>query len=288
MIGRPRVSHSQIVRPALQGICAFCFAVLFVLRSLGPASSGSLDLSHYRLTFDERFTSLNISASSSSWNANTRWIAHTPWNGDFGDAVFDNPGPDGPFSLTASGLRITARKDASGRWHSGLVCSVDRDGAGQRGFAQQFGYFEMKAKLPSGPGVWPAFWLVGVNKKSGSSEIDVLEYYGVGPEYYHNVVHLFKDGKDLLSKDNKVKVPRESLTDRYNTFGVLIESDKTTFYLNRNEVWQIDTPPEYHQPMYVLANLALGGGWPIEFTSPVAMDIAYIKVFQAKSRDSVN
>jgi hypothetical protein len=44
-----------------------------------------------------------------------RWIAHTPWNGDFGDAVFADPGPNGPFSLKDGALQITARRDRAGR-----------------------------------------------------------------------------------------------------------------------------------------------------------------------------
>jgi hypothetical protein len=265
--------------------CAAGIACLAVLTFAQAAYSQQLDLSRFVLTFDENFESLDISAAG----PNARWTAHTPWHGDFGDAVFDNPGPDGPFKVTPQGLQIVARKDASGRWHSGLICSVDKDGRGQHGFSQQFGYFEMKAKLPAGPGVWPAFWLIGVDKKESASEIDVIEYYGAFPEYYHNVVHLFKDGKDLLAKDNLVRIPRNSLVDRYNTYGVLVDPENTTFYLNRSKVWQIATPPQYHQPMYILANLALGGGWPINrLASPAVMEIAYIRVFQVNNQNSGN
>jgi beta-glucanase (GH16 family) len=260
-------------------ICAAWFAIGI---SSNKAFAQALDLSGYELTFNEEFKTLDISAHG----PHTRWTAHTPWHGDFGDAVFDNPGPDGPFELTPDGLRIVARKDADGKWRSGLICSVDRDGPGQNGFSQKFGYFEMKAKLPDGPGVWAAFWLIGVNKESSAAEIDVLEYYGAFPEYYHNVAHVFKDGVDRLSRDNLVKVPSGSLTSRFNTYGVLIEPDKTTYYLNRNPVGQLDTPPEFKQPMYILANFALGGGWPIKIASGLGMDIAYIKVYQSKEASS--
>ena len=248
----------------------------------GSAAS-SLNLSNFVMTFDERFERLDISATGPG----TRWIAHTPWNGDFGDARFDNPGPDGPFAKTSSGLSITARKDAEGHWHSGLICSMDKDGPGQHGFAQRYGYFEMRARLPDGPGVWPAFWLIGVDKTSSASEIDVIEYYGKFPEYYHNVTHVFRNNKDSLARDNLVHVPAGSLTSKFNDFGVLIEPDMTRFYLNREEIWSLPTPPEYRQPMYVLANLALGGGWPLDgLASPAVMQIEHIQVFQDQSRVS--
>ncbi|WP_245504443.1 glycoside hydrolase family 16 protein [Lichenihabitans psoromatis] len=239
--------------------------------------AATLDLSNYAVTFEDSFHTLDISDRGPG----TRWISHTPWNGDFGDAVFENPGPLGPFSLTPQGLRITAAQDAGGKWHAGLICSMDKDGVGQKGFSQQYGYFEIKAKLPAGPGTWPAFWLIGIDKSKAVSEIDVFEYYGATPSVFHSVAHIWKDGKDVHQQGHVTNVAPDLLSGNFNTFGVLIEPDQTRVYLNRNEVWSTPTPPEYRQPMYILANLALGGGWPIkELKSPVAMTIEYIRVYQ--------
>ncbi len=244
------------------------------------AASGSgqwLDLSGYRMTFDENFTTLDISARG----PHTAWIAHTPWNGDFGTAAFGDPGPGGPFSLNPHGLTITARKLASGKWVSGLICSVDKDGPKHSGFAQQYGYFEMKATLPSGPGTWPAFWLVGTDKTHSAAEIDVIEYYGGFDRYFHTTEHVWVNGKNQLLRTLMSEIPAGSLSSEPNTFGVLITPEKTSFYLNRQEFWSTDTPPEYKQPMYVLADLALGGGWPVNsLASPQVMQVEYIKVFQ--------
>lgn len=267
---------------ALLEFACFLLITAFSISLLArPVYGEELDLSNFVPTFVENFETLDISA----YGPGTRWIAHTPWNGDFGDAIFANPGPDGPFALTPEGLTITASKRADGRWQGGLICSMDKDGSGQQGFAQQFGYFEMRARLPDGPGVWPAFWLIGIDKKTSASEIDVLEYYGQFSEYYHNWAHIFQGGQDRLLKNNLVHVPAGSLTDRFNDFGVLVEPESTRFFLNRKEIWRLPTPPEYHQPFYVLANLALGGGWPIDkLQSPAVMTIAHIMVFQDKAR----
>jgi hypothetical protein len=254
-------------------------AALFPFLS-APAVAEHLDLSGYVETFSDTFARLDISA----WGPGTRWIAHTPWHGDFGDAVFVDPGPAGPFSLTPEGLRITAARTSDGRWQSGLICSMDRDGPGQQGFAQQYGYFEMRAKLPEGPGTWPAFWLVGTDKSKASAEIDVVEFYGHDPRWFHAVQHIWIDGKDRYGRDKMMAVPPHSLSDRYNDFGVRITPDTVTFFLNHESFWTTPTPPEYRQPMYLLANLALGGGWPTkDLVPPVALDIAAIRVFQLKS-----
>lgn len=259
--------------------------ILGVVAPGGSAISGPLnlvatpvlDLSGYALSFDDEFKTFDISAHG----PDSVWTAHTPWNGDFGAAAFGDPGPGGPFSLTAQGLAITATHQPDGKWVSGLICSVDKDGPGQHGFSQKYGYFEMKAILPSGPGTWPAFWLIGTDKTQSAAEIDVIEYYGNFPKYFHTTEHVWVNGTNKLLRTKMFEVPAGSLSSGYNKFGVLITPQTTSFYLNRHEYWTTPTPPEYRQPMYILADLALGGGWPIAgLSSPQVMRIAYIKAYR--------
>src|SRR5262249_44511702 len=146
--------------------------------------SATVDLCAFRPTFVEEFDSLSVSTRSED---HARWFPHTPWGGDFGDAAFTDPQPDFPFTLHNGILRIEARKDGQNRWRSGLLSSTHPDG---RGFAQRHGYFETRAKLPPGPGVWPAFWLNTVQPrgvKDPSVEIDVIEYYGQFTDAFHSV-----------------------------------------------------------------------------------------------------
>jgi beta-glucanase (GH16 family) len=240
------------------------------------ASGPTLSLNGYHVTFDDEFSTLSISAH----RPGTRWIAHTPWNGDFGNAIFSNPN-SGVFSAGPNGLTITAFKDASGKWRSGLICSLARDGDATSGFTQEYGYFEMEAKLPAGMGTWPGFWLIGFNKSQYTAEIDVIEFYGGFPGLYHTTLHYWHDRK---GDERLVSVPPGILSSQFNRFGVLITPRTTTFYFNRQPYWSLPTPPEFQQPFYILANLALGGGWPIKgLTPPVKMQIHYIKAWQQGS-----
>ncbi|WP_204331191.1 hypothetical protein, partial [Proteus mirabilis] len=75
-------------------------------------SAEPLDLTGYTLTFAEEFDSLSVSP----WGPGSRWIAHTPWNGDFGDARFVDPRPGFPFTVEDGVLKIEARKNADGAW----------------------------------------------------------------------------------------------------------------------------------------------------------------------------
>lgn len=248
----------------------------------GVASQSSpetLDIAGFQKTFSETFDHFDVSP----WGPGTRWIAHTPWHGDFGDAAFADPMPGFPFQTAGHILRIEARKDQDGTWRSGLISSRDHDGRGGPGFAQAFGYFEMDAKLPPGPGVWPAFWLVGVTPKP-RAEIDVLEYYGHAPDAYHVTVHVWADGPEKFGDGKVIDLPKGSASDSFNKYGVLIEPDWVTFYFNRRQVWRTPTRPEFKQPMYMLANLALGSGWPIDKTpNPSFLYIRSLAAYEHRS-----
>jgi hypothetical protein len=261
------------------GVAAAIFSIRPELRG-AAAAVGKLDLDQYAVTFSEDFDDLSISARGPG----TRWIAHTPWHGDFGDARFVDPTPGFPFTVDHGILRIEARKGADGKWQSGLICSRDRDGPAGKGFSQQYGYFEMSARLPEGPGVWPAFWLIGVDKTRSSTEIDVLEYYGAFPDSFRSTVHVYTpDHKDYGDSHVNMVEPG-SLSSTFNTYGVEISPDWTIFYLNRTEVWRVETRPEFRQPMYVLVNLALGSGWPIDKTiNPSYMYVDYVRAYSRRA-----
>ncbi|WP_187277596.1 glycoside hydrolase family 16 protein [Methylobacterium sp. WL18] len=245
-----------------------------------------ISIEEMELSFQDDFQTPSIvsRAPFSNYHKNTKWLAHTPWNGDFGDARFIDPGAGGPFNFTKNGLTITARKTADGAWTSGLICSVDRDGDGQQGFTQKYGYFELRAKLPDGSGVWPAFWLVGTDKSNGSTEIDVLEYYGKYNAGFHTVLHFWS--KDApRHQDFVIDVPAGSLTNSFHDYGILITETTTKFFFDRRKYLEIATPEDFRQPLYILVNLALGGGWPIDdLASPAVMHVEHVRAYKKLTR----
>jgi beta-glucanase (GH16 family) len=244
-----------------------------------------LNINAYQLTFEESFDSLDVSA----WGErSSRWIAHTPWNGDFGDARFTDPAPGFPFTTDQGILKIEARKEADGTWRSGLLSSVNPKG---EGFSQQFGYFEAKMKLPPGKGVWPAFWLIGLDRSKYTAEIDVLEYYGRAPYEFSMGFHIWRQSQGGQNSTGGYwqKVQDGILNSDYHTYGVDIQADKTSFYFDRKFIWSFDTPKEFHMPFYPLVNLALGSGWPIDETpNPSILLVDYIHVYQRKPTDAAN
>jgi hypothetical protein len=245
-----------------------------------PLAAPTLNLDGYRVTFDEDFNDKELSVSA--WGPGTRWIAHTPYSGDFGDARFANPTKDFPFTIEDGILRIEAKKVGKG-WQSGLLSSVDPKGDG---FSQQYGYFEMRAKFPKGAGTWPAFWLLGVpqlkepkDKKTLTQiEIDVVEEYGVNTNVLHTTVHLWYPNKRHTGDGKHFVVP--GMTDDFHRYGVMVNADFITFYFDGVELRRVKTPEEAKVPLYLLVDLALGGGWPIDKTpNPSYMLVDYVRAY---------
>lgn len=257
------------------------------------AKAPSLDIDGWTLTFDENFDEeLEISAwGPIGGDTGLRWIAHTPWRGDFGDARFMDPGPEDLFEIRDGILVITAAKRpewaASDQWkrpwRSGLICSVDTRG---NGFAQQYGYFACRAKLPDGKGVWPAFWLASAFDRdtpgaSGghSIEIDVIEYYGHAPNGYQAAMHVWEP-EPHRGSGNSIWTKERECSSGFHDYGVLVEEELTTFYFDGIEVWQVPTPESHKHPLMLLVNLALGSGWPIDETpNPCQMEVDWVRVW---------
>ena len=270
--GRRRIGDRAV---ALAGIEALAVASLLLGgAALAPSSPREIDLSRYRLSFDEPFNKLDVSA----WGPGTRWISHTPWNGDFGDARFIDPQPDRPFRVSAGMLRITMARRGDIR-ESGLLSSAD---SRSQGFVQSGGYFEVRAKLPGGKGVWPAIWL-GSNGKPGqaSPEIDILEYYGHDSSAYMATTHVWRDGKSEQGKAVRVSVPAGTLETGFHLYGVSIDTENVVFYLDRREVARVASRPEYLQPMFMMIDLGAGGGWPTDgMPDPAVMLVDYARAYR--------
>jgi beta-glucanase (GH16 family) len=236
----------------------------------------------YTLAFDEEFSA---PLSVSDWGERpARWMAHTPYAGDFGDAYFtgyNEPNTPSPFKVTNGVLIITAYRDpnANYHWRSGLLASVDTHG---NGFSQALGYFEIRMKLPAGVGVWPSFWLAGISGVQSppvpglkSAEIDILEQYGDDPTSAYQTVHVWGEAYGIGNWCCEY-----GMTSDYHTYAALVNPDYIHFYMDGVEQWKTPTPPEATQPLYVMVDLALGGGQSTDNTpNPSQLLVDYIRVY---------
>jgi beta-glucanase (GH16 family) len=184
--------------------------------------------------------------------------------------------PDG-YKVESGLLKLIAEKRPMGGmpYTSGMVCSFDS-------FAQEYGYFEIRAKFPAGKGLWPAFWLLPADK-SWPPEIDILEILGHDMNSVYMTNHWGKDWKDHKSKGDKFVGP--DFSSDFHTFALEWTPQELIWYVDGVERFRTrEAVPR--GPMYVIANLAVGGDWPgnpdASTRFPGVMEVDYIRVYKRK------
>lgn len=241
------------------------------------------------------FVYANIVGGNVTLAANTSYYLLT----DNYNSTTPAPGADFLYSganttVTATG-GITINESRSGGWRVGTLYSADSTGAG---FAQQNGYFEMKAKMPSsGMGAWPSFWLKTINDITGPSglveEIDIFEWYG-GRYSATPQVATMQQASHNWGGTNPPPALLSPATPMpggafpwagYHIYGFKSDPVNCTWYIDGVQTNQIPTPTAYlANPMYIIVNYAIGGGWPLEgVVSNSKLEIDWIRVYSLPS-----
>ena len=243
------------------------------------------------MTFDDEFNSLslNIGGQSGTWST-TFWDgSRSLYSNEEDEAYMDpafsgtSPQPLGinPFSINNGILTITAQPTNPAdeayfgsvgnlQYTSGLLTTNGT-------FAQTYGYWEIRAQVPSGDGLWPGFWLLPANH-SWPPEIDILEMIGSDPSTVYDSYHS-TDGSAFLQPVHL----GSDLSTGFHTYGFAWSPSAMTWYVDGAETAQIATPADMNTPMYMLINLAVGGdfpGWPDATTQfPANFNIDYVHVY---------
>ncbi len=162
-------------------------------------------------------------------------------------------------------------------------------------FAQKYGRFEARIKLPAGRGIWPAFWLLGNNIKTvgwpACGEIDIMENIGSEPATNHGSMHGpdYSDGHALTAA---YKLPRGRFTDAFHTFTIEWEPRAVRFYVD-GHLYETRTPRDipgkrwvFDHPFFIILNVAVGGDFPgspgASTIFPQRMLVDYVRVYSRK------
>jgi beta-glucanase (GH16 family) len=126
----------------------------------------------------------------------------------------------------------------------------------QKSFSQKYGYFELRAKIPLGVGVWPAFWLLA-NDGGWPPEIDAMEGRGQRPGDVVMTTHWRNPSTGLVEYCGfDFSVPNAWID--FHDYGVLWEQDRIVYFVDRRPVSDIEVPTGFEDPMYMIVNLAMG------------------------------
>lgn len=168
-------------------------------------------------------------------------------------------------------------------YQSGMISTGRPTSSDEPLVSFKYGYFETRMKAPDGKGVWPAFWLLPIDR-TWPPEIDIMEL--TNGEKLHLTYHWKKqDGN--AAKDTNV-VEGHSYTSGWHTYAVNWQKDKLEWYVDgvlRKTAVGKNVPD---REMELLLNLAVGGNLPGSpdqtAVFPTQMVIDYVNVFKLERR----
>jgi beta-glucanase (GH16 family) len=158
------------------------------------------------------------------------------------------------------------------------------------------GYFEARMRVPSGRGLWPAFWL---NPEDGKwpPEIDIVEIVDDGRVGTRQSFHFLHGRATKTAAVHESRLdrfgawrPGFDFADAFHTFAVDWQADRVrhfvddTLVADRQFTWQHNDGSD-GGAAHVLVNLAVGGRWPgppqDAAAFPARLRLSHIRVWQA-------
>ena len=169
-------------------------------------------------------------------------------------------------------------------------------------FTKTYGRIEARIKMPSGNGLWPAFWLLPATTDYGtwasSGEIDILEAKGRLPNRVYGTVHFGQPWPGNKYSGGMYKFPNGETISDYHIYslewepGVLRWLVDGNLYYETSQWWSLGAgesepytyPAPYDKPFYILLNFALGGNYdggvaPEDYSFPAQMLVDYVRVY---------
>jgi beta-glucanase (GH16 family) len=162
-------------------------------------------------------------------------------------------------------------------------------------FTQTYGRFEARIRIPYGPGIWPAFWMLGNDIDTAGwpscGEIDIMENIGREPSIVHGTLHGpgYSGGAGLTAT---YALPfSKKFSGGYHTFAIEWEPNVIRFYVDKR-LYKTRTPADlpagkawvFSHPFFLVLNVAVGGNFPgnteARTVFPQLMKVDYVRVYR--------
>jgi len=195
-------------------------------------------------------------------------------------------------TVAAGFLTITARKES-------VQPGWNFTSARLRSFRKAdwtYGRMEMRAKMPVGKGLWPAFWMLSTNREYGgwaaSGEIDIMEYLGSEPDEVLGTIHYGGEWPNNTFSGTPYKLPEGSFDEDFHVFAIEWEEGEIRWYVDdvhygTKTEWFSSAAPfpaPFDKKMHLLLNMAVGGNLPgapdANTMFPAEFVIDYVRVYQ--------
>ena len=162
-------------------------------------------------------------------------------------------------------------------------------------FAQAYGRFEARIKIPKGQGMWPAFWMLGndiaANGWPKCGEIDIMENIGREPGTNHGSLHGPSSSAPTSDLTSTISLPAgQNYSDDFHLYAIEWEPGTARFYVDSNNYatftqaqWPANGTWVFDHPFFIILNVAVGGSWPgapdATTVFPQQMLVDYVRVY---------
>lgn len=219
---------------------------------------------------------------TSNWNLETIPPNNGSWWNDeqqfYTDRIENSIVEDGVLKIIAKKEQFSGKQYTSARMTT------------QNLFEFQYGKVEVRAKLPSSAGTWPAIWMLGANFSSigwpNCGEIDIMEQKGWDKSKISAALHNQSSSGNTV---NFREVDAPTSTTSFHVYSMNWTPDEISFAIDDNVYYtyspeiQTEANWPYDSPQFILLNVAmggvLGGEIPDNFTESM-MEIDYVRVYQ--------
>lgn len=181
-------------------------------------------------------------------------------------------------------LVITARREDFGGMR---YTSARMKTQGRKTF--RYGKVEARIALPTGSGLWPAFWMLGSNIGSvgwpACGEIDVMEHVNTN-NVAHGTIHWQADNGQYASYGGS----RPTNVNAYHVYTIEWNDQRIRWFVDGQQYHEVNIANgvngthEFHNDFFLLLNMAVGGNWPgfsiDEGRLPARMLVDYVRVYQ--------
>lgn len=161
----------------------------------------------------------------------------------------------------------------------------------------KYGRIEVRGKIPTGRGMWPAIWMLPTDRKGGwpaCGEIDIMENVGFDPDVIHGTVHTKSYNHTKGTQKGKTTKADKPYSD-FHVYAIEWDPQKIDFFFDdkhyftfKNEGTGPDAWP-FDKPFHLKLNIAVGGGWGgakgiDDSIFPQQFTFDYVRVYQQKDR----
>jgi beta-glucanase (GH16 family) len=151
-----------------------------------------------------------------------------------------------------------------------------------------YGRVDVRAKLPTGKGLWPAIWMMPTDSYYGSwpasGEMDIMELLGDNPSKVYGTIHWAASGQHVSTGGSYTLPAGASFANGFHLFTYEWSADSVKWLVDGHQYFSVHNGSPFDKRFFLILNVAVGGNWPgnpdASTVFPQTMQVDYVRVYK--------